>query len=203
MLDLLLQLTGLPCEVSGRAETLMHRIEVEDYADALLRYKCGAMGYLSCSTNDPASARYISLWMDKGVLLYRPDFPVTQRLTLDRYDHDLPGHILASEDVWGRIKTHQQPVRVRNRAWGQDSVISNMVRHLLDGEDLVCSGSDALASIELAHAIVLSAWRQQPAAIPVDTVQYDRILARRRRAEPIRKPQKAMRRVTDPALAAR
>ncbi|MFC4601839.1 Gfo/Idh/MocA family protein [Cohnella hongkongensis] len=50
--DLLLHLLGPVAEVAGHAATMTHeRMETEDTAVALLRFACGALGTLSCTTS--------------------------------------------------------------------------------------------------------------------------------------------------------
>ncbi len=79
-------------------------------------------------------------------------------------------------------------------------MLANMARHLLNEEPLVCSGAEALLSLELANAISLSSWLDRPVPIPLDAGAYDRLLARRRHESPKLKHSGTVRRVTDPAL---
>jgi predicted dehydrogenase len=201
LLDQLTQLAGLPREVAGRTLTDLHRIEVEDYADALLRFPAGAIGYLSCSTTDPSQGKHITLWTDKGVLRYRPGLPLPERLCVDGYAQALSRHVRACHEVWGKMAVHHERIRVRDQAWGQARVVADLVRHLLDGDPLECSGANALASIELANAVSLSSWEQRPVTLPLDVRAYDRLLAQRCHAAPSAKRNRPARRVTDPSVA--
>lgn len=200
LLDQLVQLAGMPQEVIGRTDTALHRIEVEDRADALLAFPDGAWGYLACSTNEPSPDRHITLWADSGVVRYRPLLPLPKRLTVERYAYPLSRHVRTCDEVWGKIAVRSERIRVRDRAWGQADVVADLVRHLLDGDALECSGASALASLELANAIALSAWSGRSVRMPLDMRAYDRLLAGRRRAVCVIKTDRPICRITDPAV---
>jgi predicted dehydrogenase len=60
--------------------------------------------------------------------------------------------------------------------------LQNFVDAILDGTPLIAPGSDGVASVELANAILLSAWRRAPVTLPLDGMAYEReLLARAKR----------------------
>lgn len=66
--DLLLWMMGEPLQVSGFTATLAHeRIEVEDTAVAILRFKSGALGVIQATTSvHPGYPKTIAIHGDKG-----------------------------------------------------------------------------------------------------------------------------------------
>ena len=80
-IDMFQWLGGMPIALTGRVNALMHDIEVEDSASALLEYENGAHGFLHCSTVQAPSQTRMELWGEKcgvvvtddDVKLYRPE----------------------------------------------------------------------------------------------------------------------------------
>ena len=67
----------------------MHKIEVEDQAEALLRYPNGAVGYLFCSTCEKAPGQTIEICGDKGKLFLRDG-----KLSFYQYHPSISEHIM-------------------------------------------------------------------------------------------------------------
>ncbi len=199
LLDQFTALAGAPIEVVGRTATITHKIEVENNADALLRFKNGAFGYVSCSTTQPGDEKSIVIWTENATLRYSPRRRIEKRLELDWYQQGVSRHIKSCKNVWDRLGCRAEYIKVRDNPWGQAGIIENMVQHLLLGKTLACSGADALHSLELANAIALSSWLGKPVTLPIDERAYDRRLARLRKAMPLRKDC-VVQRLTDPRL---
>ena len=88
-------LGGMPVALTGQVTALMHDIEVEDSASALLEYENGAHGFLHCSTVQAPSQTRLELWGEKcGVVvtdddatLYRPEVGL---LEFSERERDVP-----------------------------------------------------------------------------------------------------------------
>ncbi|GAB3036126.1 Gfo/Idh/MocA family oxidoreductase [Parafrigoribacterium mesophilum] len=84
--DLLLWLAGGVREVSARAQTRIHDIEVEDNLTAWLEFDSGALGTIQASTASyPGSARRIDIRGEHGSVTLVDDAPV-----LWQFDHSAP-----------------------------------------------------------------------------------------------------------------
>lgn len=201
MLDLFVQLAGLPSAVLGKTETRMHRIEVEDHAEALLRYQHGASGYLYCSTNEPESGSMIELSGDKGRLTIRDN-----KLEFYRFAPAVSKHLRASKDIWAppgmiqKLAPAALPKVQAMAAGGHEAVLRNLVNHILDGEELVTPGASGLGALELANAITLSAYEGQWVKLPINRKKYDRLLLKLQRASRAVKKNVKIERQTDPRL---
>jgi predicted dehydrogenase len=171
VIDLFIQLAGMPKRVRGRTETLMHDIEVEDLAEAMLEYENGASGYFYCSTNEPAPGQMIEVFGDKGKITFRDG-----TWTFVRYTPGVGAYSRTTREVWGRPESETVPVRVRKRDWGHFLVIRNFARHILHGETLLTPGASGLDSLELANAITLSSHTGKPVNLPLSRAAYDRLL---------------------------
>lgn len=200
MLDLFVQLGGMPSELYGRTETLRHHIEVEDYAEALLRYKNGARGYVCCSTNETGPGNMIEIFGDKGKLIIRD-----QNLEFYRFATPIGEHMQKSDDIWAAPEA--KPVKLKLRVesgkskHGHRVVLENVIRHILSGRPLATPGASGLGSLELANAITLSSHEKKWIKLPIDRKLYDRLLARLQRNSSFVKRNVKAERKTDPRLA--
>ncbi len=193
IIDIFVQLCGMPSEVFGRTETRMHHIEVEDLAEALLKYPDGGTGYLYCSTNESGPGQMIEVFGDKGKLVLR-----NGELKLYRFKPGIQKYLAHSKKVWGGPDLIEVPIKIPADTWGQPSVMANLVRHLLYGEKLVTPGESGVASLELANAIMLSAHEKRWIKLPISRAKYDAFLAELRRKSKFVKHLAKVKRITDP-----
>ncbi|OGV61804.1 MAG: hypothetical protein A2498_16270 [Lentisphaerae bacterium RIFOXYC12_FULL_60_16] len=183
IMDIFVQLAGMPQRVRGTIATVMHHIEVEDRAEAMLTWANGATGYFYCSTNEPLPGQMIELFGDKGKLAYRDG-----KLECWQYQPAIGSFIRKSKEAW-KFSPECKPVKlpVSQSQLEPSGSIRNFVRHVLFREPLVVRADTALGSLELANAITLSSWTGREIRLPVSRTEYDRHLERMRRTSTFRK----------------
>ena len=71
----------------------------------------------------------------------------------------------------------QHPV-ARDR--GHAAIVRNVARAIIEGQELISPGYDAIYSLELANAILLSGHKNKPVTLPVDRVEYDAFIKERK-----------------------
>jgi predicted dehydrogenase len=180
MMDLFIQLGGMPCEVQGRCETRLHKIEVEDVGEALLRYPDGGTGYLYTTTNEPGAGEMIEIFGTKGKLCYR-----NGDLTLHRFSESVPDFTFNTKIAWSNPECISESPTFEKTDWGHHLVVQNFARHLLNGEPLTATGEEGLQSLELANAVWLSAHLGKAVKLPLNRRAYDKFLAGKRGLTPI------------------
>lgn len=193
ILDLFILLGGMPCEVYGRMEIKLHRIEVEDLAEGMLTYPDGGHGYLYCSTNEAGPGQMIEIFGDQGKLLYR-----NGALTLYRFEPSVTEYTRTATGMWGGPQCTEVPVEINEAACGHGVITRNFARHILHGEPLLTPGEEGLASLELANALWLSASQGKPVTLPISRRAYDAFLEKKRKASTFQKGEVRVQRVTDP-----
>jgi len=193
IIDVFVQLCGMPSEVYGHTETRMHRIEVEDLAEALLKYPNGGTGYLYCSTNESGPGQMIEIFGDKAKLVYR-----NGELKLYRFKPGIRRYLERSQEMWAGPELVEVPLKIPEKKSGHASVIANLVRHLLHGEKLFTPGEGGVASLELANAIMLSSHENCWVKLPISRTKYDALLARLRHGSQFVKHAAQAKRITDP-----
>lgn len=193
ILDLFILLGGMPKTVFGRVETRLHKIEVEDLAEALLTYPDGGTGYMYCSTNEPGSGQMIEVYGDKGKLTVRDG-----ALKLVLYEPGIAEFTRTNTAMWGAPKGTEQIVDLPAGEAGHHVILRNFARHLLLGEPLLSPGEEGLRSLELANAVWLSAELGKPVKLPLSRAAYDRFLAAKRKTSKGSLVKAAAKRETDP-----
>lgn len=194
-LDLMMQMTGLPAAVRGRLATRLHDIEVEDHAEALLTFVNGGTGYILCSTNEPAEGNHLEITGTRGRMILREG-----SLELAQFNVDLAEFAGTSTDMWGRPESTTLPVPIEPVKCGHFSVFRNFARHVLQGEPLLCSAESALASLDLANAVILSHFSGREVKLPTNRRAYSRLLAGLQAKSPTCKKNVKVQFVTDPTM---
>ncbi len=212
MIDLFVQFCGLPSEVFGRITTRMHNIEVEDQAEALLKFSNGASGYLFCSTCEAGPGQMIEIFGEKGKLILRDG-----ELTFHKFHPGIREHINHHDQMWGGPAVWQVPINIPGKqpAYadfeapfdgfhakqpGHAEVLTNMARHILFGEELLTPGASGLGSLELANAITLSSYEKRWISLPISRPKYDALLKRLQNESLFQKKTVQVERTTDPRL---
>lgn len=193
IMDLFVQLAGMPVSVRGTVDTRLHHIEVEDFAQATMTFKDGGAGYFYCSTNEPSPGQMIEVYGDKGKLCFRNGElhfwtctpPVTE------FTKTWTG------SMWGGPKVEEVQLKIKPKQTGHYTVHRNFARHIRRGEELIATGESGLASLELANAITLSSFTNEEIKLPLKRRQYDQLLEKLRKESTFKKKGVKVQRITD------
>jgi predicted dehydrogenase len=177
-LDLLCHLTGLPVSVTGIAERRGQPMETEDTATALFSYAGGAVGTLAVSTLEPGVQR-IELVGDRGRIEI-----VGESLVYERFEPPISEHLAAAAEMFALPGSVREPVELPGGRGDHREVHEDFAAAVREGREPRVPGRDALQSLELANAIVLSTQTGRAVALPVDRDAYAALLEVKRRGEP-------------------
>jgi predicted dehydrogenase len=149
LMDIFCLLGGLPAKVTGRCAQLMHQIEVEDHAEAVLEYANGAGGYFYASTCE-VGQRLIEIVGDCGKLRV-----AGHGLEFWRYKPPVSEFNRTNTEMWGSPKAEKVELELAECETGHGA---------------------GLLSLELANAIILSSQKGEPVDLPLDRAEYDRLM---------------------------
>jgi len=170
-LDIFILLGGMPTRVRGVTRTLMHQIEVEDHAEAMLQYENDGVGYLCASTCEPGPGRIIQIWGEKGKLQLD-----SSGLSFTRYTPGVSEFSRNSTEMWGKLKSEEVELDMPECESGHHVILRNFARAILYGEELIAPGPEGERSLELANAIMLSSHRDEPVDIPIDREAFNELM---------------------------
>jgi UDP-N-acetyl-2-amino-2-deoxyglucuronate dehydrogenase len=170
-LDLLCHLAGPPATVWGVSRRRTQPMEAEDTATALLEYGNGALGTLAVSTTEPGVQR-IELVGDRGRIEI-----VGETLTFERFEPPLSEHLRTATGMFDQPAIVSESVVLPPGRGDHFDVHEDFAAALRTGTPFRVPARDALWSLELANAIVLSSHTGQAAPLPVDRDAYASLLA--------------------------
>ena len=170
-LDLLCHLAGPPSTVWGVSRRRSQPMEAEDTATALLEYRNGAVGTVAVSTTEPGVQR-IELVGDRGRIEI-----VGEALAYQRFEPPLSEHLQTAPGMFAQPALVNENVTLPGGRGDHLDVHENFAAAIRHGEALGAPAHDALWSLELANAIVLSTYAGQAVSLPVDRDAYAALLA--------------------------
>ncbi|MDP6063457.1 MAG: Gfo/Idh/MocA family oxidoreductase [SAR202 cluster bacterium] len=171
-LDLFQWLGGMPVSVMGQAGTLMHDIEVEDSASALVEYANGAQGYIHCNTVQTPSDTRMEFWgerrgiviTDDYITVYEPEVGLLEFSQRERGNPFAKPTLTSSAlDVPITSADHQD-------------AIDDFALAIGEGREPAVTGHEGTKSLELASAIILSSCRRRTVDLPIDRIDYDELV---------------------------
>jgi len=167
IMDVFTSLGGMPCRVTGKIKTLIHDIEVEDHAEAILEYPNGAMGYFYVSTCEMPPGITVEVVGDKAKLRL-----LDQELSFWRYKPPILEFTRTNEAMWSKPEVEKVDFDLPPRGDGHRLILRNFARAVLFGEELISPGREGIQPLELANAIVLSSYKGEPVDVPIDRQEF-------------------------------
>ncbi|MEW6129916.1 MAG: Gfo/Idh/MocA family oxidoreductase [Acidobacteriota bacterium] len=158
--DLLLWLMGAVSEVSARAITAIHDIEVEDTVVATLQFANGAIGTLEATTAAyPGFARRLEITGSQGTVILENQGIRSANLRT-------PIAELMRENNSAEDERSTSPTISNTR--GHRMIIEDFLRAIATNGMPLCDGRQARRSVELIEAIYQSSRTGQPVKLTAD-----------------------------------
>ena len=183
-LDVLQWLVGMPSEVFAVAGFgKYHEIDVEDEVTATLRFANGLTGAVTASSGEAPGINQLDLVGDLGTLRFDGE-----RVRLYASAQSVADHCANTLDMFGMPEFTEHPIQPAEPVDQHGAVLRNFVHAIARGEPLATPAAAGLPSIELANAMLLSAWRGQAVALPLDAEAYEATLQRKIASTSLRQP---------------
>jgi predicted dehydrogenase len=171
-LDLMQWLFGMPMKVRALCQFGgSHDIEVEDSVTAVLEYPNGATGVFITSTGEAPGTNRLEVAAERGRVVIeagtirwlRNEVPMGEfcRTTKEKF---------AKPPVWN------VELPIEGNGGQHVGIINNFVQALLDGAPLIAPGEEGIHSVELANAMLMSAFLDRAVELPIDSAHYEALL---------------------------
>jgi predicted dehydrogenase len=171
-LDVMQWLLGMPARVRGFCQLgRFHDIEVEDNVSAYLEYPNGATGTFVSSTAEAPGSNRFEIVGTRGKLVLERD-----KLLFTRNDADMLEFSKTSKLGFGRPEVWNVEIPFENAANGHAVLMQNFINAILHGEPLIAPGSEGIASVELANAMLYSSLMGKTLELPMDSAAYETTL---------------------------
>lgn len=145
-IDIMHYLLGAPRIISAKVKTLIHNIEVEDTAVAIVEYPSGALGIIEAATSiSPGFGRKIEIHGEKGYLIISEKS--IEKLYID-------GKFIIDKEVENSPGSASDPTKLKHEA--HLCQFENFANNIFGKEELLSSaknGYDTVATIEKIYEI--------------------------------------------------
>ena len=180
-LDLLCHLLGMPERIVAWIGTVLHDVEVEDTAQAMLRWPGGVFGSFYTSTAGAGDEPHVVIYGTAGRLRV-----FEGRLEFERFEVDLEEYAATEPEPFGQPPDLEPvEVEVEPGLQGHLSVYQDLHEAILKGSPLTVDGVEGRKSLELANAMLYSNLIHKEVSLPLDRSTYASMLEELRAA---RKP---------------
>lgn len=178
-LDLLTHVAGVqPSQIFAWESTLLHPIETEDTAEAVVRWASGATGSIHITSAAAGAPRRLELLGSAGSIQVLPG---TLELTRNEVDmHDFA----AAEGGRLDLLPRHAPVAFPGGGGTHAEVYADLVAALAEGRRPALALEGALDALELANAMTLSSELGLPVDLPLDRAAYRMLLDEKVHATP-------------------
>lgn len=168
-LDLLWWLFGQPVRVRAHCNFgRYHNIEVEDDVTAYLEFANGATGVFITSTGEAPGTNRLEITGERGRLVLEES-----QLTLVRNAVPMGEFSRASTQPFAQPETAREVIAIEGTGGQHLEILANFAAAILEGAPLLSPAEEGIHSVEIANAMLLSAWQNQTVALPIDAAVYE------------------------------
>jgi len=184
-LDILQWLFGLPASLSatigfGR----YHDIEVEDDVTSVMQYDEGMNGVLIASSGEAPGFNRLDIVGDRGRICWDD-----KAITLTTTAESVSEHCATTREMFGMPVFTSETLEINLMVNQHGVLIQNFVDALNGDQTLLTPAEEGLGSLQVANAMLLSAWEGSAVKLPVDTGHFDQQLNERIASSSLRSPE--------------
>ena len=173
-LDRYAWLFGMPVSVMGQCGTLLHRMETEDVANAMLRHRNGAHGFIHVSINEFPPVSRFEVFCEAGRISVEQG-----NMTVTRFKDSVISMTMEEQRLVGSIvaESHEFPGTIsESPAPMLPYFYDNIARAVIGEANLVCPAAEALHAVELGNAIMFSSGQGREVNLPLDRSTFTTFL---------------------------
>jgi predicted dehydrogenase len=179
-LDMLQWLFGMPRRLRAFCSFgRYHDIEVEDDVTAYLEWKGGAHGTFIASTGEAPGTNRLEIVGDRARVVFEND-----RLAVSRNAVPMDEFSRTAAGAFDRPATTEEVIECPDRGGQHLAILQNFSAAIRDpaATGLIAPAREGAHSVELANAMLLSAWTDRTVDLPIPAATYERHLQRHIRA---------------------
>jgi predicted dehydrogenase len=170
VLDRYLWLCGIPESVTAFCDTVLHSIDVEDTVTAIMRHENGHHGWVHVNTTECPDLSRTVIVCDRGRVTVQDGV-----MTVDQLEESIRTTTEGASDLFGNIGSRKASVQQRLIESASEllaRLYENVALAIAGRQRLVISRTEAVESVELANAILLSSEKGEAVNLPVSRAAY-------------------------------
>ena len=170
-LDLVCYLVGMPARLSAWTRRLLHPIETEDTAQAMLEWPNGALGSIHISSAEADIPERLKIVGTRGSLEI-----MHGALSVRELDVDVREYRVKATQAFSSPTSHPYPVTLGDGKGDHVEVYRSFHDAILHGNDFYCDGVQGRMELELANAMIFSSYKHCEVEFPLDRQRYASLL---------------------------
>ncbi|MEI8088405.1 MAG: Gfo/Idh/MocA family oxidoreductase [Opitutaceae bacterium] len=187
-LDLFQWIFGMPVRIRAHCGFgKYHKIEVEDDVTAYMEFANGATGVFITSTGEAPGTNRLEITGERGKVVYEND-----KITFTRNETPMSEFSRKTTAGFAQPDTWEVAISAPNHGGQHNEILQNFTSAILDGATLLSPAAEGIHSIELANAMLLSAWTDETISLPLNGARYAKLLNQKAAASARRKPKKVV-----------
>jgi len=156
-----------------------HEIEVEDDVTAFLEYSNGTTATFITSTGEAPGTNRLEITAESGRLVME-----NERLIFTENEMPMSEFSRTTREGFATPKTTEKIIPVSGHGEQHIAILQNFVEAISLGKPLIAPAAEGLYSVELANAMLLSAFEDRAVELPLDGAAYEKVLQRKIAASP-------------------
>lgn len=171
-LDLLQWICGKPSKVRAYCKFgKYHDIEVEDDVTAYFEFPNGATGTFVTTTGEAPGTNRFEIDGDRGKLVYESGM-----ITFTRTEQSVRELCDTSPESFANPATKKIEIPIDGWGGQHQEIVQNFIDAILDGIPLIAPAEEGIHSVEIANAMLYSAFTDTTVDIPLDSAAYEKAL---------------------------
>lgn len=186
-LDTLQWLFGLPVRVRAHCGFgRYHQIEVEDDVTAYMEFGSGATGVFIASTGEAPGTNRLEIVGERGRIVYE-----NEKIVFTQNESSMTRFSRMATESFASPKTTETVYTFEEHGTQHVGIVQNFVDAILKGTPLIAPATEGMHSVEIANAMLMSAWTGQDIPFPLDAQRYEKLLQQHIATSTITKVKKA------------
>jgi predicted dehydrogenase len=182
-LDLFQWIFGMPKSVTGFCNFgRYHPIEAEDDVTAYFEFANGSHATLITSTGEAPGTNRLEVATERGRIVYEND-----KLTLTRNEVPMGEFSRTAKEGFVKPATREVSIPLSSHGGQHTEILQNFADAIIEGKPLIAPAAEGVRSVELANAIVYSAWTKKSVDFPLNAKTYERALKQKIAAAKVRR----------------
>ncbi|MBE7540540.1 MAG: Gfo/Idh/MocA family oxidoreductase [Opitutaceae bacterium] len=171
-LDLFQWMFGMPKSIRAFCSFgRYHDIEVEDDVTAYMEFPNGATGVFITSTGEAPGTNRLEITAERGRIVYEND-----AISYIRNEVPMSEFSRKSTQAFARPDSWDVSIPAAGHGGQHNEILQNFADAILNGAKLLSPAVEGIHSIELANAMLYSAWTDSTVSLPLDGRKYERAL---------------------------
>lgn len=171
-LDLFQWFFGMPNKVTAFCHLgKYHDIEVEDEVTSYMEFQDGKTAVFITSTGEAPGTNRLEVVCDRGRLVLDEGV-----LTFKRTESSVSEIIAKSSETIPAVPIWDVSIPTASNDISGTEVFEKFANAVLNDQEPLVSGADALNGLELGNAMMLSSWLKKEVVLPIDAELYEREL---------------------------